>query len=87
MQRRAAPEPEACRLCAQHPECWLKKALAVKHVSVSLDAAAERPAVEQRGSQLPLLRAPDIEARVARARLRTLLRRARDCPSHGFHFV
>ncbi len=33
-------------------------------MSVSLDAAAERPPVEQRGGRLPLLRAPDIEARV-----------------------
>jgi hypothetical protein len=64
LQRRAVSKPKVNHLCAQHPECWLKKALAVKHMSVSLDAAAERPAVEQQGSQLPLLRAPDIEARV-----------------------
>ncbi len=58
------PSPKRARSCSQHPECWLKKALAVKHASVSLDTAAERPPVEQRGAQLPLLRAPDIEARV-----------------------
>jgi len=58
------PSPKRVRCCAQHPECWLKKALAINRVSVSLDAAAERPPVEQRGAQLPLLRAPDIEARV-----------------------
>lgn len=50
-------------LCAQHPEFWLKKALAVKNASLSLDAAAARAPGKDRGAQLPLLRAPDIEAR------------------------
>ena len=52
----------------QRPECWLKKALAVKHASVTLDATAAAapagPAPRGPSFQPPLLRIPSIEVRL-----------------------
>lgn len=52
----------------QRPECWLKKALAVKHALVTLDASAAAapagPATRGHSLQPPLLRIPSIEVRL-----------------------
>ncbi|KAK9844032.1 hypothetical protein WJX81_002459 [Elliptochloris bilobata] len=57
---------DAWRQALERPECWLKKALAVKHASVSLDeeelAAPAAPAPRSSSFQPPLLRMPSIEA-------------------------
>ena len=53
----------------QRPECWLKKALVVKHASVTLDAAAAAAPTGEapRGPsfQPPLLRIPSMEVRAS----------------------
>lgn len=53
-------------MCArvQRPECWLKKALAVKSTSLSLEAAPAATAAPACRFPPPLLRVPDIEARL-----------------------